>query len=356
MSSCRRANFVASVLLAALALGPLEGRTQSNEVFGRETAVVTPPQRLSLSDEQAKQIQGIYVLSAIDQDDVVKVTERYQRTQVVPRGVVPAGNIFAAIIGAAIGDAIVNNQIKERVERAALSFPVILDAAKDFDFRREFWKRLAAKLDRELRFDIAGTRVYAGPRGHFEAPDAVRGIPVDAVLELNTEYYLGTDLRVMVVVMRAVVHSPDFSKVHHAAIYAYDTPPVSEEGFEAAAKAWAENDGAKYRGALLEGAEQVIAMLVGDLLAEERFPKEGVDLTTGDLGRSGISRTIGKIVHTRGNRHIARVPNGNLISVAKGPLFSLPTEADDEPADEPVRPRRTGVTIDDLHDLLPPTK
>jgi hypothetical protein len=314
---------------------------------------------IKLKEADAEQIRGIYLVSAIGQDDVRKQTERYIRTQVNYVRAPSGGGIIGAIIGAAIADAIINNQIQSRIERSTLALPIILDQLKDFDFREEFWNRLAARLESESRFMIADDTYLKTERTHLDVPEQVGRVPVDAVLDLDTVYYLSADLRVLVMRLSVLLQSRDLSKVYHRAIYAYDTPPVSQEGFEAAARAWGANEGAAFRAALIEGTEQMLHMLYGDMLGRERFaPTSTQEFKLSDLGRSSFARVSGTLVERNGERFIVRLPNGNLFSSARGARFVVPetgsTQISSAGGTSPaaVAP----ATLDDLKDLLPAAK
>jgi glucose/arabinose dehydrogenase len=184
----RRA-FVAAALLCALGT-PAPALAQAGiqrgapeESLEREDA---KKPWIKLKEEDAAKIQGVYLISAIAQDDVRKQTERYIRTQVNFARAPSGGGLIGAIIGAAIADAIINNQVQQRLERATLAMPVIMDAVKDFDFREEFWQRLGARLESETRFMIADDEYLKAERGHIEVPEQVGRVPVDAVLDLDT--------------------------------------------------------------------------------------------------------------------------------------------------------------------------
>jgi hypothetical protein len=316
-----------------------------------------PNARVSLSAADADTIHGVYLVSTIPQDDIRKQTERFIRTTVNFVRAPGGAGIIGAIIGAAIADAIINNQVKTRLERSALALPIILDQVKDLDFREEFWRRLGARLGGETRFDIAEEVYLKEERGHLDIPAQVRGVPVDAVLDLETTYYLSADLRVLVVRLSVLLQSRDQSKVFHRAIYAYDTPPVSDEGYEAAARAWAADEGAAFRSALVGGAEQVLQLLYGDMLGKDRYTAAaGAELHVSDLGRSSFSRVIGTVVEQKGDRYVVRVPNGNLISTARGKRYvAEPDAGADTVAQEGAPTTRLipPVSLDDLKDLLP---
>lgn len=316
-----------------------------------------PNARVPLSAADADSIRGVYLVSTIAQDDIRKQTERFIRTTVNYVRAPGGAGIIGAILGAAIADAIVNNQIKTRLERAALALPTILDQVKDLDFREEFWRRLGARLGSETRFEIAEEAYLKEERGHLDIPAQVRGVPVDAVLDLETTYYLSADLRVMLVRLSVLLQSRDQSKVFHRAIYAYDTPPVSSEGYEAAARAWAADEGAAYRAALIEGGEQVLRLLYGDMLGRDRYTAAaGAELHVSDLGRSSSGRLIGTVVEQKGDRYVVRVPNGNLISTARGTRYVPDPDAGmDAVAKEGAPSTRLipPVSLEDLKDLLP---
>jgi hypothetical protein len=303
----------------------------------------------------------VYLISAIAQDDVRKQTERYIRTQVNFARAPSGGGLIGAIIGAAIADAIINNQVQQRLERATLAMPVIMDAVKDFDFREEFWQRLGARLESETRFMIADDEYLKAERGHIEVPEQVGRVPVDAVLDLDTSYYLSSDLRVLVMRTSVLLQSRDLSTTYHRAVYAYDTPPVATEGYEVAARAWAANDGAAFRAALIEGAEQTLDMLYGDMLGKERYnPTTTQEVKVSDFGRSSSGRVLGTLVARDGERSIVRAANGNLFSSARGERFVVP---DANPgslasagAARAATPAVAPATLDDLNDLLSATK
>jgi hypothetical protein len=360
-----RAALAAALLLAAAApaLAQLEEPGGATEDARRLEDAKKPWIRLAAQD--AEKIRGIYLVSAIPQDDVTKRTERYIRTQVNYVRAPTGGGLIGALIGAAIADAIINNQIQSRIERATLAMPVIMDQLKEFDFREEFWQRLGARLENETRFEVADEQYLSAERGHLDVPEQVGRIPVDAVLDLETSYYLSADLRVLVVRLSAALQSRDLSRTYHRAIYAYDTPPVSQEGYETAARAWAANEGAAFRAALLEGADYVLHMLYGDLLGKDGFAAAGAEeFRLADLGRNGSSRVIGRVVERTGERFVVRLENGNLFSSARGERFAIPDEGSlvlagpraPGPGSMPTAAAATPATLDDLKDLLPAAK
>lgn len=354
-----------AVALAALLLlgGAQTGRAQMDVPRTAQDEARGSPQdqargpTIKLSAPDAERIRAVYLVSAIPQDDVRKQTERFIRTTVNFVRAPSGGGLFGAIIGAAIADAIINEQIKSRLERAALAMPVIMESIRDFDFREEFWRELGSRLDADTRFELAGEAYLRAERGKMDIPEKANDIPVDAVLDLETTYYLSHDLRILIVRLSAQLQSRDGQKVYHRAVYAYDTPPIGEEGYEAAARAWAADDGGPFRAALGEGIEQVLRMLYGDMLGRERFPVVGGgDLRVADLGRAKGDRVIGSIVEQTGDRYIARLPNGNLISTARGTRFNPDTAGEPGYATAGARLARTALAVDleELKDLLPP--
>ena len=184
--ACSSASRLMAVLLllaaahGALAQGDAPPATKPDESTTRQDEARNP--RLALSAADAERIRGIVVVSAIPQDDVRKQTERFIRTTV--NSVRPTGaGLIGAIIGAVIADAIVNSQTQSRIERAALALPIIMEQAKDLDFRQEFWQRLGERLDTESRFEIADETHLKTERGHVEIPERVQNVPVVARIE-----------------------------------------------------------------------------------------------------------------------------------------------------------------------------
>ena len=358
-SSARASATLAAALLLAAAPG---ARAQMDVPRTAQDEARTSPQdearapRVALSGADADRMRNIFLVSAIPQDDVRKQTERFIRTTVNFVRAPGGAGIIGAIIGAAIADAIINNQIQTRLEKAALALPIIMESVKDFDFREEFWRQLGTRLENDTRFDIADETYLSAERGHLDVPETVNNVPVDAVLDLETTYYLSHDLRILIVRLSALLQSRDSSRVYHRAVYAYDTPPVADEGYESAARAWAADEGAAFRAALAEGADQVLAMLYGDMLGRDRYAAAGgAELKVSDLERIRSDRVIGTIVEQNGGRYIVRLPNGNLISTARGARFvPNPETAARSPLEVREARASMAVNLDDLKDLLPP--
>jgi hypothetical protein len=294
---------------------------------GAATAAQAPPDSIALSQEDAARIRGIRVTSAIPQDDVKTLSERFIRTQVIHTGVpVGAGGIIGAIIGAAIADAMVNAQIKKRMELSALAWPTILESVSDFDFRREFWSVLDALLDSDIRFKVADKRYFNDERPYMDAPETVDGVPLDATLDLHTEFALGMGMKTLQVTTGAVLRSRHNGAETYRSTYTFTTPPVSSGEFQEAANRWAENKGETYRVAMRLAAQYSARMLWLDLLggnAPVPRAEPARSIRASDLGQpSGLfSPEIGSLVEAHGEVFIVRDSKGNLRTEIRGTEF-----------------------------------
>lgn len=313
-----------------------------------------------LSGFDAVKLRGIRVLSAIPQEDVQKATLPYIRTQVQVVGPPPSSSsILGAIIGVAIGDAIVNSQIQKRVERASLAFPGLLEAVGDFDFRRQFWSRLDEEMAREGRFKVLELVTFDGERGHLEQPQSVRGEPLDAVLDLRTEYFLSADLRAFVMRTDAVLHAAGDQREMYRCRYHFATPPVAAEELEPALAAWAADGGALYRAAAVIGMVQTLKMLRFDLTGlEAPRPAGGPAQVTETVQARGVlvrQPIPGGVVEREDGAVIVRDPKGAMRAALEGDTFAPSAEAIAAAAAAPGAGRRSAagpVMLDDLLGMI----
>jgi hypothetical protein len=339
------------------------------------SAQTTPPKSISLTAADAARIKSIKLFSAIPQDDIKTPTERFIRTQVNPTPAYGGGGILGAIIGAVIADAIINSQIKARLEQIALAWPTIVESVADYDFRAEFWSELEKLQKADLRFRIADRQYFRGERPYAQVPEAVDGVPIDAVVDLNTEYLLQAGLRTLQVTTTAVMKLRNSEKEIYRASYTFTTPPViaSNDDFQGAANRWAADGGRLYRAALRLAAQQTARMLQLDLL-DAKAPLPAIApvqlLRTGDLGREDrvFSQDIGNVIERDKDLYVVRDKSNNMRSVIAGKAFAPadlppPTVAEgmpiigdrppQAPAAAPGQSQEAGVSLDSLRDLLP---
>lgn len=328
------------------------------------TAAAQSPAGISLLEEEAARIRGIRLNSAIPQDDIKTQTERFIRTQVVNTAPVPtAGGILGAIIGAVIADAIVNSQIQKRIEQSALAWPTIVESVADFDFRRELWNEIDGILNSGIRFKIADKAYFQGERPYIDNPESIRGIPVDAILDLHTEYILDAGMKTLQVSTKAVMRTRQDDREIYRATYTFTTPPVSAGDYQDAANNWAANKGELYRSAMRLAAIYTARMLWLDLLgsnapAPNGTPSQMIRVSDLDRQETLINIEIGNVVERNGDIFVARDNNGNLRTVIRGKEFRssiavMPQGQPPTAASSTQTRVENGISLDDLKDLLP---
>lgn len=192
---------------------------------------------LALSGADAAKVRNIRVLSAIPQNDVQQQTLPLIRVSVDHGqggavGGAPGLGLLGAVIAAVIVQSVINNQTERAVERATLAFPPLLDAAKDFDFRRHFWTRLDEEMQGEGRFKVLEVVPFAAERSYTEQPASIGGEAVDAVLDLRTEYALSPDLRSFVMSTHVLLQAREDNRELYRCRYDFTTPPVAEGEYE----------------------------------------------------------------------------------------------------------------------------
>lgn len=339
-------------LLAALLLGSIG-----------LAAAAEAPQSIRLSPEDSARIRGIQLNSAIPQDDIKTLSERYIRTQVVNTAPTPgAGGIIGAIIGGLIADAIINSQIKKRMEQSALAWPTITESVADFDFRKDFWNEIRMLPNAGPRFKIAASGYFPGERPYMDYPETTGGIPLDAILDLHTEYILGPGMKTLQVSTQAALRTRAEGKEIYRATYTFTTPPVSSGEYQDAANSWAHNKGERYRAAMRLAAVYTARMLWLDLLGPEA-PASNLNpeqiLRAADLDRQErlFNTEIGNVVEKSGDLFIVRNKTGNMVTVIRGTEFVAGAAPAGSPsaASTPAPAGNNMLTLDDLRDLLSPS-
>jgi hypothetical protein len=307
---------------------------------------------VALSPADAARVKNIRVMSSVPQDDLRKHTLPMIRTQVQPPVNAGGAGIIGAIIGAIIADAIINADVKRKVEQATLALPSLLEQVKDFDFRGQFWRRLEESLDADNRFSVLETVTFDTERGYLEQPERIRGEVVDALLDLRTEYALSSDLRVFLMQTSAVLQARSDGRELYRCRYLFATPPVLSGAPEAAISAWAADEGAPYRAAAVVGMQQTLKMLRFDLTGE------GAPLASGEEARltgagfapvsTGVSVTVrAKLVDREDALIIARDDRGVLRSTIQSERFA-PTPEMIAASGAASRPRTGATPLDDL--------
>jgi len=205
----------------------------------------------------------------------------------------------------------------------------------------------------------------------------VDGVPLDATLDLHTEFLLGMGMKTLQVTTGVVLRSRHNGVEIYRSTYTFTTPPVSSGEFQEAANRWAENKGETYRVAMRLAAQYTARMLWLDLLggsAPVLRAEPQRSIRASDLGQpSGLfSPEIGSLVETHGEVFIVRDSKGNLRTeirgtefrptLARGPAGLAPTgSAAAGPANPPaaVAPSSSsaqadiGIPMEGLKDLLP---
>jgi hypothetical protein len=307
-----------------------------------------------LDATEAARLRNIVVMSAIPQADVMATTMPRIRTHVQPPVNAGGGGIIGALIGGLIVDAIINSDVKRSSERAALAFPSLLEQTRDFDFRREFWDRLREAMDRDTRFKTLDVATFS-ERGHVEQPDTVRGEPVDALLDLRTEYAMSPDLRAFIIRTEVLLQSrPDARELYRCS-YHFVTPPVGGGVFETAIGTWAAQEGALYRAAALIGIEQTLGMLRLDLTGQDAPRPSGAETRI-----AAVAWQPGVVIHAPLSANvvdrvdgvvIARDSRGHMRAAVEGEVFSPSPEAIaavSQPARGDGAGRSGPVAIEDL--------
>jgi hypothetical protein len=284
-----------------------------------------------LAAEDAAKVRSIRVTSAIPQDDVQKMTLPLIQAHVqAPAGAGFGGGLILSVVASVVVTAAINADVRRRIEQATLAFPPLLEEVKDFDFRRQFWTRLARGLERGSRFRILDITTFDSERGYLDQAETVGGEPVDAMLELRTEYALAPDLRSFMMVTDALLQSRADNRELYRCRYTFSTPPVSEGDYAAAIAVWAADQGALYRAAALMGIQQTLKMLRYDL-TDEAPPAPAVgeghahDLIAGPAGPVRIA-VKGTLIERDAGAVIVRDANGLLRSSAEGQAFAPPQE------------------------------
>jgi hypothetical protein len=308
---------LASVLCCALMMAPA---ALAQEAAGECTA---------LSASEAPRIRSIRVMSAIPQDDVQQQTMPMIRTVVRPAvgAAAPSSSgLLGAIIGHLIVDAMINTDVKKRMEEAALAFPALMEQVKDFDFRAEFWTRLDAALGADTRFRVLEIKTFSAERSYVEQPDTVRGEPIDAVLDLRTQYALSADLRAFVMTTEVLLQARPDGRELYRCEYSFVTPPASSGNAEAAIAAWAAQEGALYRAAAVIGMEQTLKILRLDLTGDDAPRPSGEEIRVGEVRtRPGVvihAPVTGYLVNREGNLIITRDAKGRMRAAMEAEAFA----------------------------------
>src|SRR5688572_24037829 len=167
---------VCSVLLAAPALAQEERK-----------------ECLTLSGIEAAKLRSIRVASAIPQAELVAEAVPVQHTHIQ----VPLVGFFPAVIASVAvtmaAQSAAESQAKGRLAAAQAMLAPLLETARDFDVRRQFWSRLQRALGDGARFRVLDIATLAEDPVVASRPAA--GEAADAVLELRTQYALTPDLR-----------------------------------------------------------------------------------------------------------------------------------------------------------------
>ena len=343
-------------------------RTHAALVFASvmvATAPATAQDRrecLALSAQDAAKVRNVRVLSAIPQNDALHQTLPLIRISVDGNrggavGGAPGLGLLGAIVAAAIVQTVVNSQVERAVERATLAFPALSEATKDFDFRRHFWTRLDGEMQGEGRFKVLEVLTFSGERSYTEQAASVDGQPVDAVLDLRTEYALSPDLRSFVMSTQVLLQAREDNRELYRCRYDFATPPVGEGEFEPAIAAWSANEAALYRAAAVLGMRETLKMLRFDLTGADA-PRPGGEEVKVHEGRpiaGGAVRIAMKSnqVHREDGVIIARDALGVMRAAVEGTQFIPSAEqlaAAREGGGEPRRSVRVG--LDDLLGVL----
>jgi hypothetical protein len=347
-------------------------------------------------------IKNVRVTSAVPQEDIQKSTMAFIRTTVVHTG--PASPTTAGIIGGIIGgliaDAFVNSQIKKRIEEATLALPILLEQTRDLDVREYFWDRLDGAIHRPGRLNPLDLTLFKSERGYFQAGEELHGAKVEGVLDLQTQYALTADLHAFTMITDARLQNKGGTDVYRCR-FVFTTPPISVQAVtpEEAARLWAANEAAAYRAAVALGVSQTLKMLRYDLLDAEAPRAAGAEIKISE--RRTMNAVVVQVpvpatqIERDGAVMIGRDDKGILRSSIDTPLFTPtsvaaatpdaprrqnapdgPTKIEDldallsttsrpassrREAEEPVAPRRPqpaprGVQLDDLKDLLQPSR
>jgi hypothetical protein len=315
---------------------------------------------LPLAGLEAAKLRHIRVMSAIPQDDVQKLTlPMIAATVQPPAGVSLGGGLVFAIVASVIVNSVVNAQVQKRVEQATLAFPPLLEQVKDFDFRRQFWRRLEASLAQDRRFKVLEITTFNGERGYVEQPETAGGEPVDAVLDLRTEYALTPDLRSFVMMTQVLLQARSDNRELYRCRYFFTTPPVADGEYEAAIAAWAAERGALYRAAAVLGMQQTMKMLRYDLTGEDapRAAGEAAQVYESRAAPTGMMRVpvAGALVEREDGALIVRDAQGFMRSAFEGEVFAPSPEtvaAASEEAAGATRGRAGPVALEDLLGVL----
>ncbi len=325
--------------------------------LGASGALAQARQEKCTALADAARVRAIRVTSAVPQDNVASQTLPKIRTQVQAPPGYSGGGLAAAIIGAAIADAIINTQVQKAMERASLALPQLVDTLKDFDLRAHFWRRLSQSLREESRFAVRELRTLDSERTYLEEQDSVDGAPIDAALELRTSYFLSADLRAFFMETEVLLQArPDGAELYRCR-YRFSTPPVAMGEYEAAVQLWAADEGALFRAAALIGIEQTLLMLRYDLMGEDA-PRPGMEdnreiiqhavPAPGVTVRAPVS---GKVVARQDSVVLVREESGAMRAAWQGETFAPSRERME--AVSPSAPRRAGpVGLDDLLGVL----
>jgi hypothetical protein len=313
---------------------------------------------LALSGLEAAKLSNIRVMSAIPQDDVQKLTLPMIQAHVQPpTGVSFGGGLIFSVVASVIVSSVINSQVQKRIEQATLAFPPLMEQVKDFDFRRQFWSRLERSLEDDRRFKVLDIATYDSERTYAEQPETVGGEPLDALLDLRTEYALTPDLRSFMMVTQAVLQTRADNREIYRCRFHFTTPPVSAGEYEAAIAVWAADGGALYRAAAVIGMQQTMKMLRFDLTGDDAPRPSGAEVQVhesraapaGSIIRAPIA---GGLVEREDGALIARDAQGFLRSTIEGETFSPTPEvvaaAAQAPAPGAGRGRAGPVALDDL--------
>lgn len=340
-----------AVFLACLCLG-------GNHAIAQDRSTECLP----LSSVEGAKIRSILVMSSIPQEDVQHQTLPLIRAHYQGGiGGTPGLGLLGAIVAVAVVNTIAENQAEKAMARATLAFPPLLEAAKDFDFRRQFWARLDDEMGGEGRFKVLDVSTFGAERSYAEQPAVVGGERVDAVLDLRTEYALTPDLRNFVMSTQVLLQARDDNRELYRCRYDFITPPVADGEYEPAVASWAAEGAGRYRAAAVLGIQATLKMLALDLTGADAPHPSGQEVSVHDgrpiWGLGGVVRVAvaSHQVHREEGVLIARDRQGVMRAVVEGNQFAPSDEvlaAARGPAPQGEGRRAGPIALDDLLGVL----
>jgi hypothetical protein len=266
------------------------------------TACGTAPTRIAFEPAVKQKLVEVKVLSALPQDEIIVRAEAFGAT--------------AAMGGGLIGAFIDSKVAESRQNTIQDSMDPFYAAVDDFDFRARFERALAAELGGNQAIKFAAIENLS----QFPLPaevDARRAAlsTGSGLMQMHTSYTFTGDFRRLILTTRVELKLRGEDKPAFSNYFFYQSNPVGNGGAESI-RAWAQNNGERYRMTAEEAVQQMMQMLKIDLAASAADSASAQKASLTMEGQAKVPVTItGPVLASQSGRTILRHTDGRMYSL-----------------------------------------